>query len=307
MSTTAIAKQNNGTELAASKREAPITDQVLAQINKMLDGGRLTLPNDYSVGNALASAWLMLQDVQATGQKNIIVNGQPTGVVTTRSIANALTDMVTQGLNPAKKQCYFIVYGDKLTHQRSYFGDMALAERLMPGITFDYDVVRDGDDVTVAKERTKSSFVEMVQKHVKKLFGNGDILGAYCGVFDKDGEPLGYTVFPMARIQKSWTKSKTVNFDNATHKIYTDEMCLRTVIRHRCKSIINSSSDELLMEAIRRSESESVESEVAEESAQFANQDVIDVSHGGFQRENSVPQTETRGDEQSPFQEQDEF
>ncbi|MCG3082651.1 recombinase RecT, partial [Pseudomonas aeruginosa] len=35
---------------------------------------------------------------------------------------NALLDMVTQGLNPAKNQCYFIPYGNKMQLQRSYHG-----------------------------------------------------------------------------------------------------------------------------------------------------------------------------------------
>ena len=58
-------------------------------------------------------------------------SGRPALEVCTReSIANSLLDMVVQGLSPAKTQCYFIVYGNKLQMNRSYFGTQAVLKRL---------------------------------------------------------------------------------------------------------------------------------------------------------------------------------
>jgi len=53
------------------------------------------------------------------------------------------------------------------------------------------------------------------------------------------------------------------------------EMALRTVIRHRCKEIINSSNDAMLVEAITRQEVEAVEAEIAEEAGALANGETL--------------------------------
>ena len=38
--------------------------------------------------------------------------------------------MVTQGLSPAKTQCYFIPYGNTVKLNRSYFGTMKVVKQL---------------------------------------------------------------------------------------------------------------------------------------------------------------------------------
>ena len=78
------------------------TDVVLNTINDNTASGQLVLPEDYVVGNALKSAYLTLQ---GTKDKNFKPAME---ICTQKSIANALLDMVVMGLNPAKKQCYFI-------------------------------------------------------------------------------------------------------------------------------------------------------------------------------------------------------
>ena len=95
--------------------EKNISDSVQNRITELAQDRRLVLPPNYSVGNALASAWLILQNVRDR-------NGQPAlKVCTPQSIANALLDMAIMGHNPAKKHGYFIVYGDQLTWFPSYF------------------------------------------------------------------------------------------------------------------------------------------------------------------------------------------
>ena len=273
--------KNSATSIVANSapKELRITNQVLDEVNKMSRGGKLTLPDNYSAENALASAWIMLQDIQGKDKRYIIENGKPTGIVTNRSIANSLLDMVTQGLNPAKKQCYFIVYGDRLICQRGYFGDMALAERVVPGITFYYDTINKGDEFSVSKVRTKKGFVTAVKSHDIPFPRGVEIIGAYCGAISPDGEDLGCDVFDMARIRQSWAKSKTAGYENSTHSQFTAEMCLRTVIRHRCKPIVNSSSDELLKKAIQDADINSVEAEVNEQASTYANSEIIDVQY----------------------------
>ena len=259
------------TDNALAKASAPrITTRVLEQINAMQSKG-LALPADYSATNALTSAWLTLQEVQNKDQKPIFAGGQLTGVVTEISVVNALHDMVIQGLNPAKKQLYFVVYGQKLTCQRGYFGDMVMAQRIRPGLTFYFDTINKGDEFVMEKLRTARGFVTTVSKHVQPFPRGADLLGAYCGIIDESGNDLGADVFDMARIKKSWAMSKMPKVQNE----YPSEMALRTVIRHRCKEIINGSNDAMLEAAITRQEVESVEAEVAEEAAALANGEVL--------------------------------
>ena len=104
--------------------EKNISDSVQNRITELAQDRRLVLPPNYSVGNALASAWLILQNVKDR-------NGQPAlKVCTPQSIANALLDMAIMGHNPAKKHGYFIVYGDQLTWFPSYFGKCASLKRI---------------------------------------------------------------------------------------------------------------------------------------------------------------------------------
>ncbi len=72
----------------------------------------------------MKSAWLILQAAVDKDKKPVLE------VCSKNSIANALLDMVVQGLNPAKKQCYFIAYGNGLACQRSYFGTMAVTKQV---------------------------------------------------------------------------------------------------------------------------------------------------------------------------------
>lgn len=60
--------------------------------------------------------------------------------------------MVIQGLSPAKKQCYFIKYGNKVQLMRSYFGTMAVLDRVTGGADITPVVVRKGDDFQVGMD-----------------------------------------------------------------------------------------------------------------------------------------------------------
>ena len=105
-----------------------ITDEVLNKVKKFENDGQLVLPQNYSASNALKSAYLILQETTKRNDTRSVLE-----TCTKGSIATALLDMVLQGLNPSKKQCYFIPYGNKLTLSKSYLGTVAAA-RCIPGI-----------------------------------------------------------------------------------------------------------------------------------------------------------------------------
>jgi len=104
--------KNTNTQLVV--KEKNITDQVLNRINIMQAEGSLHVPANYSPQNALKAAYLILSEQKTKDNKPVLQ------ACTQESIANALLEMVTQGLNPIKQQCYFIPDCNKLNVQRSY-------------------------------------------------------------------------------------------------------------------------------------------------------------------------------------------
>ena len=87
-------------ELAVQKKE--MSDLIMAKIQGFQKKGEIDLPPGYSPNNAIKSAWLILQDVKDK-YKNPALK-----VCEKHTVANALLDMVVQGLNPAKKQCHLL-------------------------------------------------------------------------------------------------------------------------------------------------------------------------------------------------------
>lgn len=266
--TTKTESQKN--DALASKEPANITVHVAQQVRSYVEKQTLHLPSNYSPENALKSAFLVLQDTRDATGKSVLESCSKS------SIVNALLDMVIQGLNPSKKQCYFIAYANTLTCQRSYFGDIALAKRAAPGIEIYYDVVYEGDELVLSKHLGRT-IVARHETHIENIDGKR-IIAAYCGVIDANGEDLGVIVMSWDQIQKAWSKSKTYKPNgNSVHNEFPDQMALRTVIRRRLKPIINASSDEMLMQSMLRQEIESAEAEVEEEIKLEANSRMLPV------------------------------
>lgn len=202
------------------------------RVGLLCQQNRLNIPPNYSVGNALNEAWLMIQ-------QTVDRNDKPALEVCNRvTVANAMFDMVIQGLSPIKKQCYFIVYGAALTMQRSYFGTIAVLKRIKgvgrqpfanviyEGDTFEYEIVE--------------ALITNV-KH-KQAFGNikmDKILGAYA-ILEFNGQMIGM-VMTMDEIRQAWAKAKGGIKD--THKQFPQEMAKKTVLGRLCKAVINTSDD----------------------------------------------------------------
>lgn len=232
----------NGTK--AVQKYENISEQVLTRIEEFQKTGGMVLPKDYSVENHMKSAWLILQ---ATTDRS----GQPAlSVCTKESIANALLDMVLQGLAVSKKQGYFIVYGNKLEFQRSYFGTIALAKRT-GGIKTEpvANVIYEGDEFVYSID-PKTARISIV-KHEQKIdnIDNSKIKGAYALVTLADGSTQ-VTIMSMAQIRAAWGQGATKGGSPA-HKNFAEEMAKKTVIGRACKVIINSSDDAWLYDGKR--------------------------------------------------------
>lgn len=227
--------------LAVIKKD--VVDVVAAKIQEFQQSGELQLPADYSAPNAMKSAFLILQDAVDRNKRPVLES------CSKNSIANALLSMVVQGLNPDKKQVYFIAYGKQLAAQRSYFGAMALAKRVDPTIEkFSAEVIYAGDKVKYEIVRGAK-----IITHHEQDFMNIDktkIMGAYCVVIGIGGEVKSTTLMTMDEIKTAWKQSKMNPVDDngnikstGTHGKFTADMAIKTVVNKACKPIINSSSD----------------------------------------------------------------
>jgi len=262
--------------VATVKKET--VDIVAARIKQFQNGGELHLPVNYSPDNALKSAWLILQ---ATEDKD---KNPALAVCTKESIANSLLDMVVQGLNPAKKQGYFIVYGKKLTFQRSYLGTMAVAKMVDDTIgEIVAEVVYEGDVFKYKINRGRKE----VTDHEQELenIDSKKIKAAYCMVIDTNGEIKRTEIMTFTEIKQAWAQSKMYPIDNdgnvkakTAHDKFTAEMCKKTIINRALKPIINSSDDGYLFkQSVNRTSEIIVEEDVADEIAANANKEVIDI------------------------------
>jgi recombination protein RecT len=265
MSSATATKDNN----TPAKVEGNVSTIVLKQVQKLQEARTLFLPGDYSPENALRSAWFFINN---SDQKEKILACTP------ESQINALYDMVIQALDVSKKQAYFIPYGTRLVLQRSYFGDIAVAKRVRPGIEVYHDVIYEGETIKVRKEVTRYGYVTRIEHDPSFPREQKSIIGAYCGVFDENGEHMGVELMDMDQIKTSWKKSKTYGEKSATfHNEQPDIACQRTVIRRRLKPIINASNDAALLESVRRQEIDASEAQMDDEVAANANGQIIKI------------------------------
>lgn len=232
------------TEVSKSKAIAKfenIAENVLSRIEQFQADGGLTLPANYSVENHLKSAWLILQSTKDRDNRPALE------VCTKDSIANALFDMVLQGLAVSKNQGYFIVYGNKLEFQRSYFGTVALAKRV-GGIKQEpiANVIYEGDEFTYSIDPNTARI--QIIKHEQKIenIDNTKIKAAYALTVRPDGTTQ-VTIMSMQQIRAAWQQGATKG-NSPAHKNFAEEMAKKTVIGRACKMIINSSDDAWLYE-----------------------------------------------------------
>lgn len=252
--------------------EQEIIANTTARVRHFIQNKELVLPPNYSAENALKAAWLMLQTTVDKNNKPVLK------ACTQSSIAFALLDMIVQGLNPVKKQCYFLAYGDKLTCMRSYHGSRAVAMHACKAKDVDAQVVWGDDDF--GYEINKG--VKSVTCHKQKLNNVGkDPQAAYCVISLSDGRE--YTdIMTIEQIKKAWSKSKmNPNSDSSVHKQFDEEMIKKTVINRTCKKYINSSSDNnLFLESFNRAGDIAVEEEFKGDLSLNANQELIDIDTG---------------------------
>lgn len=266
-------KENRGVTVI----EKNISDNVLNRVRELEQEGGLQFPPNYSYSNALKSAWLKLQETKDRNGKLALE------VCSRDSVANALLDMVVQGLSPAKNQCYFVVYGDKLQLMRSYMGTVAVTKRLKGIKDVKAYCIYEGDEFETEFD------VETATLRISKFnpkFENVDInkiKGAFAVVLGEEG-PMHLEIMNMEQIKKAWGQG-SMKGNSGAHKNFTEEMAKKSVINRACKMYANTSDDsDILIGAFNKTTENEIitvtETEVQAEIAEKANKKNI-----GFKEE----------------------
>lgn len=225
--------------------EKNITDVVLNKVINLQSQGAIDFPQNYSVANALKSAYLILQDAKTRDKQPVLQ------VCTQGSIVNSLLDMVVQGLNPSKQQCYFIPYGNQLQLSRSYLGTIALTKRLK-GVkdVVGYAVYK--DDVLEWEFDILSGKMKINKFVPAKVRQSKDLIGALAIILGEK-EPLHFEYMDMEQIKNAWNQGQMKGKSGA-HINFPDQMAIKTVINRACKKFVNTADDsDKIIEAFNRS------------------------------------------------------
>lgn len=262
---------------AVTVQEKNITEKTLERIKTLEKSGDLTFPQNYNYGNAIKSAYLILSETKDKSGKPVLQT------CSQASIANALLDMTIQGLSPAKKQCYFIPYGNQLQLSKSYLGNIAATKRLKGVKNVYANCIYEKDEFSYTIDLETG--LKKITKH-EQSFENIDlnkIKGAYAVVVMEDGNNY-VEVMNINQIKNAWNMGAAKGGSKA-HTNFSDEMAKKTVINRACKNFVNTSDDsDILIESINRTNEyreediiENVQVEVKEEIKENANKEVLDI------------------------------
>lgn len=214
--TTAVAKVNDA------------GSQVIRRVDELCTYG-FVMPKDYNYVNAIKASMLKLQEIKDR-------NGKPVSEVCTPvSIQQTLFKMVVKGLNVALNQAYFIIRGNQLCLDESYFGKVLQVRRIYPDFDPKPRVIYQGDEF--AYETDIHTGRKNLVKHEQKLENiDNDFVGAYMYIPCPNGEQDLY-LMTRKQIFSAWNKSS--NKSLSTHKEFTDKMVSKTIINSACNMIIN--------------------------------------------------------------------
>ena len=199
--------------------------------NNFIKKNNIIPSKNYNVENAMVSLYTNVLSVKDKQGKSAL------DVCTPISIQNAIYQCITQEFSPSKMQAYFIVYGNELKLQNSYFGNAKKAKDVA-GVVINSQVVHDGDSID-AEMRANGTMIIRHKPNLTCL--NKPIIMAYAVASNEiTGEIVNSDIMTMEEIKKSWAKSKS---GGAVSKEFPHEMARRTVTNRLAKHIINTSDD----------------------------------------------------------------
>lgn len=226
--------------VAVAKIEKNIADSVLERVNSFKETKQLVFPKDYSPENALKSAYLILTETKNRDGKLVL------DVCTKESVANALFKMVVLGLNPLKKQCNFIAYGNTLSCDMEYAGNVALAKRYSNLKSIKGIAVTQGEEFEFATDPLTGRKTIVKHKQTLDSIGNPNIAGAYAVMEFEDGT-TDTEIMNFKQIQAAWNQG-SMKGNSPAHKNFPDQMSIKTVINRACKLLVRTSDDSILFD-----------------------------------------------------------
>lgn len=234
--------QNTEGQMTMSQFVTSLSTNVLSEIESKQQHG-LVIPKGYNVQNALTLALFQIKGTVDKDGKSVLT------ACTQDSVKQALVEMVTKGLQPEKKHCYWIAYADKLSCTESYFGLKYRAKRADPNIKDIFaEIVYEKDTFTyIIKHGTK-----VVTDHLQapENIDITKIRGAYCTILYRDGNEVS-EYMTIQQIRNSWAKTKNRSgADAEIFILYPEQMAKRTVTKRLCNSVVNTETNDLLLSDI---------------------------------------------------------
>lgn len=226
------------TAATVKKFQEETKDAVIAKIEEQISSGDLMIPDNYAWKNAVQMGWLHLMEVKDRSDKLALE------VCSKESIAIAFLDMIQQGLSVTKKQGYFVVYGNKLSFDPSYFGSITVAKRdcnvkeVNAGIVYEGDEFKYDVDVETGRKRVVKHDQDLMNVDIAK------IKGAYAIVSFNDGTS-NTEIMSYSQIKAAWAMGGSKG-NSPAHQKFPDRMAAKTVI-NRALTILNASSDDSAM------------------------------------------------------------
>lgn len=219
-----------------------MADQINNTLTNYVNNG-LVMPKDFNYQNAIISSYLVIkQDPKLMAcEKN--------------SIASALVDMATLGLNVSKQQGYFIPYNGKLNFQTSYFGKITAIKRIKGVKDVRADVIYKDTEYELLVDEFGNDDIKIIKPCSLENRKQENIIGAWAKIIlDREVWNAGtYTcIMTMEQIEKSWNQGQ-MKGNSPAHKNFRDEMCKKTVINRCCKNFVNSAKDQdIYIETLNR-------------------------------------------------------
>lgn len=252
-----------------------VGDMVIDRVNSLCEAG-FNMPKDYNFVNAIKMSMLKLQDLKDKNGKSALE------VCTPSSIQTALFRMCCKGLNAALNQVYFIVRGNTLCDQESYFGKVLMVKRIYPNWNPVPVVIREGDVFEYAIDPQTGK--KYIVKHEQKLENmDGGFVGGY--MYLPDGELF---IMTKKQIMTAWSKSS--NKEQTTHKQFDEKMVQKTLVNSGCNMIINSTPE---YQVAMSEEEELIESKLPEvekfdEFEEVREEVVVDTATGEIKSESKA-------------------
>lgn len=288
MANTAVANQ---TKYGITQAGA---DYVAGQLVEKEKAG-LCFPANYSVKNAVQSAFLMLREAETKDGRPLLE------VCTQDSVVQSLMQMATQGLNPIKKQCYFVAYGSKCKLVPSYFGTLAILNRVknlkrQPVA----NVVRQGDVFEYGYDMESMQLT--IYKHETKIDNLDNPIVAAYAIIVTDKERV-VEIMSRKQLEQAWAQGQSrksaekKGYESATHKNFPEEMAKKSVLNRAAKKLINATDDSAIMndeaiEAFNNTDSNDSLDVVAEQVRSDVSENANSVPFPAIAEESSKEMTE---------------